>query len=71
MSLRLLTHYERVGYRNGLADVYAARRGAQCRVASVPADSWRCRRHDRHILICLNERAEAERTALLRLVETR
>lgn len=67
-ALRLLTesdparrtYYERNGYgRRGPALT------TQCRVASVPANSWHCRRHNRHIMVCLNERIETERTVTL------
>jgi hypothetical protein len=53
------TYYETAGYHNG-ARARDEGRTTQCRVTDQVSDSWICLKHDRHILICLNERVEAE-----------
>lgn len=56
------TWYERNGYH-----MQRPRRQTECRVADLARTNyqrWMCVRHNRHILKCLNERAEAD---LLRL----
>ena len=64
--MRLMTRYERIGYKPGSSKNQIP---SEFRVTDTVSGSWECMRHSRHILICLNERAEAERLYLLKLQE--